>query len=97
MGSKENMEITGVRVSLLPEEEYPKLAMCSIIIDSCIMITDIKLVDNKHGNFVSMPSIKVRDGYFQDVVFATTVEAREQIDLAVNTAYQKELKKLEVH
>lgn len=91
------MEITGVRVTLLPEEEYPKLAMCSIIIDSCIMITDLKLVDSKHGSFVSMPSKEAKNGSFYDVVFTTTKEAREQIDLAVNTAYQKELKKLEVH
>jgi len=55
------MEITEVRVKLLPDARDKLRAFASITIDHCVVIRDIKIIDGNTGLFVAMPSRKLCD------------------------------------
>ena len=68
-------------------------AVASIVIDDCIAIHDIKILDGEGGDFISMPSRKTPDGNFRDVVHPINSDAREKIKDTVFSAYRQALLK----
>ncbi len=55
------MEITEVRIKLM-EDPHDKLqAFCSITLDACFVIRDLKIIQGTKGPFVAMPSRKLMD------------------------------------
>ena len=55
------MQITEVRVKLMDDPHDRLMAFCSITIDGCFVIRDLKLIQGKSGPFVAMPSRKLTD------------------------------------
>ncbi|MEM9367603.1 MAG: SpoVG family protein [Planctomycetota bacterium] len=53
------MEITEVRIKLMEDSEDRLQAFCSITIDECFVIRDLKIIDGSNGPFVAMPSRKL--------------------------------------
>lgn len=53
------MEITEVRIKLMEGSEDRLRAFCSITIDDCFVIRDLKIIDGTTGSFVAMPSRKL--------------------------------------
>ena len=53
------MEITEVRIKLMEESEDRLRAFCSITIDHCFVVRDLKIIEGTHGPFVAMPSRKM--------------------------------------
>jgi len=53
------MEISEVRVKLVGDSEDRLKAYCSITIDACFVIRDLKVIDGTNGLFVAMPSRKL--------------------------------------
>jgi stage V sporulation protein G len=53
------MEITEVRVKLMEDSEDRLRGFCSITIDHCFVIRDLKIIDGTNGPFVAMPSRKL--------------------------------------
>lgn len=53
------MEITEVRIKLMEESEDRLRAFCSITIDNCFVVRDLKIIEGTHGPFVAMPSRKM--------------------------------------
>ncbi|MCU0715125.1 MAG: septation protein SpoVG family protein [Pirellula sp.] len=53
------MEITEVRIKLMEESEDRLRAFCSITIDHCFVIRDLKIIEGTNGPFVAMPSRKM--------------------------------------
>jgi len=53
------MEITEVRIKLMEESEDRLRAFCSITIDFCFVIRDLKIIEGVNGPFVAMPSRKM--------------------------------------
>lgn len=53
------MEITEVRIKLMEESEDRLRAFCSITIDGCFVVRDLKIIEGSHGPFVAMPSRKL--------------------------------------
>jgi len=56
-----NMEITEVRVKLIDSENDRLRAFCSMTIDNCFVVRDIKVIDGIDGLFAAMPSKKVSE------------------------------------
>ena len=53
------MEVTEVRIKLVEDPEHHRLkAFCSVTIDGCFVIRDIKVVEGARGLMVAMPSRK---------------------------------------
>lgn len=53
------MNITEVRIKLMESSEDRLRAFCSITIDDCFVIRDLKIIDGSSGPFVAMPSRKL--------------------------------------
>ena len=53
------MEITEVRIKLMEESEDRLRAFCSITLDHCFVIRDLKIIEGTNGPFVAMPSRKL--------------------------------------
>lgn len=55
------MEISEVRIKLLENSQERLLAFCSITIENCFVIRDVKIIKGAKGPFVAMPSRKLCD------------------------------------
>jgi stage V sporulation protein G len=53
------MEITEVRIKLMEDSDDRLQAFCSITIDDCFVIRDLKIIEGTSGPFVAMPSRKL--------------------------------------
>ncbi len=53
------MEVTEVRIKLMHDASERLLAFCSITLDACFVIRDLKIIDGPSGEFVAMPSRKL--------------------------------------
>ena len=53
------MEITEIRIKLMESSEDRLRAFCSITIDGCFVVRDLKIIDGTNGPFVAMPSRKL--------------------------------------
>lgn len=53
------MDITEIRIKLMEESEDRLRAFCSITIDNCFVVRDLKIIDGSSGPFVAMPSRKL--------------------------------------
>lgn len=53
------MEITEVRIKLMEDSEDRLRAFCSITLDHCFVIRDLKIIEGVNGPFVAMPSRKM--------------------------------------
>lgn len=53
------MNISEIRIKLMEETSDRLRAFCSITIDECFVIRDLKIIDGTTGPFVAMPSRKL--------------------------------------
>ena len=83
------MEITDIRVRLVNTEDAKLKAVASITIDDSIVVHDIKVINGKDGYFISMPSRKVADGNYKDIVHPIKTEVREMLKERIIAEYEK--------
>lgn len=84
------MDITEAKIILRTDGRLR--AYASITIDESLVIRDLKVVEGPNGLFVSMPSKKLIDGSFRDIVFPLNNDARGRIERAVLEEYKKVVK-----
>lgn len=85
------MNITDVRINLMNSKKNSSLlAFANITIDDELILTGIKVVEGKKGNFVAMPSREGSDGEYYDIFFPLSKDVREEISDAVLEAYDEE-------
>ena len=53
------MEISEIRIKLMEASEDRLRAFCSITIDNCFVVRDLKIIEGSSGPFVAMPSRKL--------------------------------------
>ncbi|MCU0959588.1 MAG: SpoVG family protein [Pirellulaceae bacterium] len=53
------MQITEVRIKLMEDSDDRLQAFCSITIDDCFVVRDLKIIEGTSGPFVAMPSRKL--------------------------------------
>ena len=58
-GRREAMKISEIRIKLMEGSEDRLRAFCSITLDDCFVIRDLKIIDGSSGPFVAMPSRKL--------------------------------------
>ncbi len=55
------MQITEIRVRLVPDNGQRLKAYCTVTLDSEFVVRDLKIIDGNNGLFVAMPSRKLAD------------------------------------
>ena len=93
MAKKEStLEVTGVRVyPVKASKKSNLLANVQIELNDEFVVTGLKVLDGKKGEFVVFPSEKWKDDEYHDIAFPITKEAREMICDAVLDAYNGKL------
>lgn len=55
------MQITEIRVRLVPDNGQRLKAYCTVTLDSEFVVRDLKIIEGNNGLFVAMPSRKLAD------------------------------------
>jgi len=53
------VEISEIRIKLMEDSEDRLRAFCSVTIDNCFVVRDLKIIEGTSGPFVAMPSRKL--------------------------------------
>lgn len=74
------MLITDVRVKKIEEEKYGKLkAYVDVTFDACLVIHGLKLIEGEQGLFVAMPSRRMFNNEYKDIVHPISSDLRKHI------------------
>lgn len=85
------LNITDIKIRLVPGDGGKLKAVASIIIDDCFAIHDIKVIAGDSGEFIAMPSRKTPAGDFKDIAHPINSETREHMRECILNAYKKSL------
>ena len=80
------MDITEVKVTPVDQDQLK--AYVTIVLDSCFVIRDVKVIRGPKGYFVAMPSKKRKDGTFRDIAHPINRETREKMEQKILEAYE---------
>ena len=83
--------ITDVKISMVNAENSKLRAVASIIIDDCLALHDIKIIEGNEGEFIAMPSRKTPSGEFKDIAHPINTETRELMRDVILKAYKRSL------
>ena len=84
------MKITDVRLRTVKSDNELKLkAYADVTFDECFVIHGVKIIYGKKGIFVAMPSRKMPDGEYKDIVHPITPELRKEITDMVISKYHE--------
>ncbi|MBR8701444.1 putative septation protein SpoVG [Fusobacterium sp. DD29] len=84
------MKITDVRLRAVKSESELKLkAYADVTFDESFVIHGLKIIDGQKGMFVAMPSRKMPDGEYKDIVHPITPELRKEITDVVIAKYNE--------
>jgi stage V sporulation protein G len=81
------MQITSINVTLANEGKLRAYAV--IAIDDSLAIHGLRLIEGENGFFVSMPSRKLPDGRFIDLVHPINPQTRAMIEERVLAEYRR--------
>lgn len=82
------MRITNVSVKKLENQESKCKAVATVVLEDCLAIHDIKIIEGKDKLFISMPSKKVEDKYY-DYVHPIVNDLRQELEKAILEEYSK--------
>lgn len=82
------LNITSTRVKI---GKIGKLqGVASIVIDDCLVIRDIRIIEGNERLFVGMPSKQLQNGEFIDVINPINQETREYIEKVILNEFSKQ-------
>jgi len=85
------MNITSVNIKIVDRED-PVCAYCSINFDDCFTVRKIRIIKKNDQFQVAMPSMKGKDGKYQDVCHPTNQHFRAKLQEIVLRNYHALLK-----
>lgn len=86
------MKLSNVKIRLLNREDSKLKAVVSLVIDDCIAIHDIKIIENEKGRMVAMPAKKIEDGTYKDLIHPINSETRSLFNEVILSEYEKYIK-----
>lgn len=66
-------------------------AIASVVLDNCFAVHDIKVIQSNGKTFVAMPSRKVEDGAYRDIVHPMCADVRNRFEEEILGAYERYL------
>ena len=84
--------ITNVSVYTLNDSNSKTVALATVTISDCLVLTGLRIIKGKKGMFVSMPQRKLskpdkNGNEYADIVFRITHDFREELDVAILDVY----------
>lgn len=89
------MTITDVRIRVVKntEGELKLKAYADVTFDDCFVVHGLKIIEGQNGLFIAMPSKKIGNGEFKDIVHPIQPEFRNHITEVILKKYEEEKKK----
>ncbi len=84
------MKITDIKLRAIEEDAKLK-AIVSVTFDDSLAVHDIKIIEGQDKYFLAMPSKKMPDGSYRDIVHPINAGMREEIEQAVIERYKASL------
>jgi stage V sporulation protein G len=89
------MQITDIRIHCIKEPKSKLLAFAEITLNNCLVIKDFQIFSSKRGTFIGMPSRKMPDGTWREMVFAIDTDLAEKFKTQILRAYEDEINRPE--
>ena len=88
--------ITNISVYTLNDTNSKTVALVTVTIDDCLVLTGLRIVKGKKGMFVSMPQRKLskpdkNGNEYADIFFPVTHDFREELNNAILDEYDKKV------
>lgn len=88
--------ITNVSVYTLNDSDSKTVALATVTISDCLVLTGMRIVKGKKGLFVSMPQRKLskpdkNGNEYADIFFPVTHDFREELNNAILDEYDKKV------
>lgn len=85
------MKVTQVTVEKEEKEDSKLKGYATIVLDDCLKIENIRIIQGNTRMFAAMPNKKMSNGKYRDVVYPIGKEngLREEIDKAIIEEYNK--------
>lgn len=88
--------ITNISVYTLNDSNSKTVALATVTISDCLVLTGLRIVKGKKGMFVSMPQRKLskpdkNGNEYADIFFPVTHDFREELNNAILDAYDKKV------
>lgn len=88
--------ITNVSIYTLNDSNSKTMALATVTISDCLVLTGLKIVKGKKGMFVSMPQRKLskpdkNGNEYADIFFPVTHDFREELNNAILDEYDKKV------
>ena len=84
------MNITDIKIRKLQDQTRMR-AVVSVTFDNEIVVHDIKVIEGPDRFFLAMPSRKMPDGTFRDIMHPITIQTRERLEQTVLKHYHEEM------
>jgi stage V sporulation protein G len=84
------MKITDIRIHLIRQPKNKLRAFADITLDDQLVIKDFQIFNGERGPFVGMPSRKMPDGTWRDMVFPINAELEQTISSSILRAFADE-------
>ena len=81
------MKISDVKIRLIARDDSKLKAVASIVIEDCVALHDIKVIENDSGMFIAMPAKKTDNGTYRDIVHPINKETRDSLTTVILDAY----------
>lgn len=81
------MEITRVNVHKIDREVSRLKGYATVTIDDCFVVSNIRIIEGENRLFCAMPSRKVADGNFEDIVHPINKETRDMFEEKILDEY----------
>lgn len=85
------MKISDVKIRLIARDDSKLKAVASIVIEDCVALHDIKVIENDSGMFIAMPAKKTDNGTYRDIVHPINKETRDSLTTVILDAYNNAL------
>ena len=64
-------------------------AFCDVAVDRRLLIKGIRVVEGRHGHFVSMPRVQNKDERWREVIVPLTRETKTELSRIILEEFQK--------
>ncbi len=82
------MKITNVKVNKVKKEDSRLRGLATITLDDEIVIHNIRIIEGEKGLFIAMPSRKVEENKYADIVHPIKKEIRNIIEEKILEKYE---------
>jgi stage V sporulation protein G len=85
------MKITDIKIQIIKQPKNKLRGFASVTFDESLIIKDFQIFQGKNGYFLGMPSRKMPNGEYREIVFSISTSLSEALSETVLRAFDDEI------